>query len=700
MKTTFFPAAVAAALILGLLMPIAFSAEPVGGWRGNGTGVWTQGKPPLEWHRLPRGAVVGLRAQTNRPTNDQPGDAALVDKGQVREWLVLGPFAVKDSAAEFDHDPLGGEDAVKPSLGDKLADREWKLAAVKPDDPMVFGEAGLPWLDFAPHLGFKQNQLGYAHVWLYSPSGGPAQIVADHSWGLKAWLNGKVVYRLPERRVGLGSYPAVSRRELEHWTHVSSRFDIALQPGWNRLLLKLSTPGPNGHAEMVCCPRIIDSPDVAYDSKNIAWMTELPARSTSTPIIVGDRIFLMAEPDELVCLDKATGKILWIAANNLYEAMTAAERAAVPAYAERVDPLVAKLKQTPDADERTKLRAQIQTALEEIDAARFKIPRDGHFDSHFGIVGYTMPTPISDGRFVFAWCGLGVGACYDLEGRRQWITHVKAGPLTYSSCPALADGVLAVFLNRLFGIDAKTGEVLWEQPRVNKNVAALLSARLAGQEVIVTQQGEVLRPRDGHLLFRPRGQTSGDTGWSPAVILGDTMYQHKYGVCQLTVFDFQGQQGDSWKPVEKSVMEVPDEVHRRRDGSWIDRSTAASPLVVGKYAYLVDMYSELYVYDLEMKRVVHHRTLELNGFTHYNALAVAASPTLIGEHMLILDNQGTALVLTLGPEPKLVHRNLIATQLDRRIPLPAQETLAYAPPIVDGDRIFLRGEKYLYCIGK
>jgi len=115
---------------------------------------------------------------------------------------------------------------------------------------------------------------------------------------------------------------------------------------------------------------------------------------------------------------------------------------------------------------------------------------------------------------------------------------------------------------------------------------------------------------------------------------------------------------------------------------------------------MVDMYAKLCVYDLEAKKVVHHETLDLHGFTHYNALAVAASPALIGEHMVILDNQGTALVLTLGPEPKVVHRNVIATQLDRRIPLPAQETLAYAPPIVSGDMIYLRGERYLYCIGK
>ena len=689
------------ALLLFTLAASATSAgEPLGGWRGNGTGIWKAGNPPLTWQRIPIGAAEGLRSQANRPAGDAPGDAPLVEKGQIRQWLVLGAFPVKDAIAEFDFDPLGGEGKQQPSAGEKVMEREWKLASVKPDDPDVFGEAESPALNLLTQMAFKQHQFGYAHAYLFSPRGGKARIVADHSWGMKAWLNGAEVFRATERNFVLGYYPSLSRLELEHATSSSANFNVQLQPGWNRLLIKISAPGPGKHEEMRLCLRIMDPPDVAYKSENIAWMTELPARSTSTPIIVGGRIFLMAEPDELVCLDKAAGKILWSAAVNHYEALTAEEKSAQPAYAQRVDPLVARLKQETDSLQRVELRGKIQAALEEIDASRFKIPRDGHFDAHFGIVGYTMPTPISDGESIYVWCGMGVAACYDLEGRRRWITPVRAGPLTYASCPALANGVLAVFLNHLFGLDAKTGEIVWEQPKINKNTAALLSAKLAGREVIVTQSGDVVNPKNGNLMFRPRGNSSGDTGWSPAQILGDTMYQHKYGVCQLTVFDFQGQKGDSWQPKDQGSIEVPDEVHHRKDGSWLDRSTAASPLIVGKYAYLVDMYAELYVFDLEAKRPVHHRKLDLHGFTHYNALAVAASPTLIGDQIVILDNQGTALVLTTGPEPKLVHQNRIATQLERRIPLPGQEILAYAPPIVDGDRIYLRGEKFLYCIGR
>lgn len=688
-------------LVLFLCAKLLIAAEPIGGWRGNGTGIW-KGNPPLTWKRIPKGALEGMRAQVDEPANDQPGDAQLIEKGQIRQWLVIGPFPVASAMNDFDTDPLRGEANVQPSTGEKVEGREWKLAAVPPDDPDVFGTAAVPWLDFAANLGgYQENQLAYAHAYLYSPAGGTARVVADHSWGLKAFLNGKEVYREPERRVALGVYPALSRRELEHWTNEASTFEVKLQPGWNRLLIKISSPGPNGHREMLLNLRIMDPPNVAYETENIAWISELPGRSTSTPIIVGERVFLMAEPDELVCLDKKSGKILWTAANNHYEALTAEERAAKPAYAEKVAPLVTKLKEQKDAIERVKLRGQIQTLLNEIDPERYNIPRDGHFEAHFGIVGYTMPTPISDGKFVYVWCGQGIAACYDLEGKRQWITPVKAGPLTYASCPALADGVFAVFLNQLFGLDARTGEINWEQPRVNKNTAALLSAKLAGKEVIVTQLGEVVNPADGQLIFRPRGNVSGDTGWSPGVILGDLLYQHKFGVKQLTVFDFAGQSGDKWTPKELASISTPDELNRRGNGEWLDRSTAASPLIVGKYAYLIDMYSELCVYDLEAKQVVHHRKLtDLHGFTHYNALAVAASPTLIGEHMVIMDNQGTALVMTVGPEPQIVHRNFIGTTLKRDLPVPGQETLSYAPPIVDGDRIYLRGEKYLYCIGK
>jgi outer membrane protein assembly factor BamB len=445
----------------------------------------------------------------------------------------------------------------------------------------------------------------------------------------------------------------------------------------------------------------MDPPDVKYDEQNIRWMTPLPARSTSTPILVGDRLFVLAEPDELLCLDKMTGKTLWSAAINYYEALTPEEKRAQPAYAERVDPLVAKLRTETDPEKRLALRAEIRKALLAIDAAKFRIRADGHFEAHFGIVGFTMPTPVSDGTHIYIWNGMGVAACFDLAGKREWITRVEVGELTYGSSPALVDGVLVVYLNGLYGLDAKTGKQLWQQKRVRNNVASLLGATVGGKPVVISQRGDLIQPSNGEILFRPPGSAQpGDVGWAPPVIIGDRLYQPKHGVTNLGIWDLSAAKPDNWEPRLLSTIQLPESVSRGEGGKWIDRSTPASPLLHDGLAYQIDIYQILYVVDLSTGKMIYRQEVPLDGLTHYNAVAVAASPTLVGKHILVCDNQGTTLVIDPGRSYREVAKNKIATVLDRRWPIPAQETLTYAPPLADGDRLYLRGERYLYCIGE
>lgn len=689
-------------LILGFAAAtFAFAAEPANGWRGNGTGLWPDARPPLEWHRLPKGAMEGLRCSANKPASAESAEATLVLKGLLREWLILGPFAVGDSVKDFDQDLLGGEAAVEPTTGTKTAEREWKAAAVPPDDFMVFGTAELPWLDFVKTVGYARNQVAYAHTYVYSPRGGPTRVVANHAQGMKLWVNGREVYRSPERRMQLGFYPMISKYELNHVHAPSPRIEVELKPGWNRLLVKLSTSHQEGYSDMRCNLRISDAPNVEYDEQNILWKTRLPNRSTSTPIIVGDRLFVMAEPDELLCLDKNSGEVLWTAAINYYEALTPEERKARPAFAERVDPLIAQLRSEADPAARIKLRNSIQQILVDLDVVNFGFKANDHFEAHFGIVGLTMPTPVSDGGHVFVWSGLGVAACFSLDGKREWISRMDTGELTYGSSPALSDGVLVTFLNRLYGIDAKTGKLLWEQPKVKYNVASLLAAKFAGEGVIVTQRGDVVRSRDGEMLFRPRGSNgSGDTGWSPPVIFGQTAYVPKYGVSEVSIFDFSDVSGNTWEPKLVSTLSLPQDLVHPKGAKWIDRWTAGSPLIWQGLSYQVDIYQTLYAADVKSGKVHYRQELDLEGYTHYNSVAVAASPTLVGNHILVLDNQGTTVVLEPGEKFKQVARNRIATQVERYWPLPAQETLTYSPPIADANRIYLRGEAYLYCIGQ
>lgn len=674
------------------------AADPANGWRGKGTGLWPQARAPLLWYRYPKGVITDLRASADRP--DQEGSlGAPLEKGIIRDWLVLGPFTVNDSVLDFKQAHVV-EERGAPSRGDKVGLLTWQPFKAPHDDRWAFGPASPPFADLAAVVGgFKPNQFAYAHVYLHTPKGGTVRAVVDHMFGMKAWLDGKEVYAAPERRINLGSYYALSRVEFGTDAVVPSpRFDLDLKPGWNRLLLRISTLNREDKSwnQQSFLLRLMDLPTVAYENKNILWMTELPQRSNATPIVVGDRLFVMAEPDELLCLDKQTGKILWTVPNNYYDTLTPAERDANPAFGKTVEPLLAQIKKEADFAKRLKLRAEVKKALAAIDEDRFAWRADGHFEAHFGIVGFTSPAPVSDGKHVWVWCGNGVAACYDRDGKRQWITRVNASELSYSSSPALADGTLAVFLGRLVGLDANTGRIRWEQKKIRDCSGAILAATIANVPVFLVSAGHIVRARDGHVLYRERTPQAG--AWGPPVILGNRIYLSRYGARNLLVLDFDGVSGDQWLP-KRSEMEAPAGVPRSPDGKGRDRSTPASPLVVDDLVYTVDIYSTLYVFDVKAKKLLYHQDTELNGLFHYNAVPVAASPTLIGNHIVIQDNQGTALVLEPGRTFKQVGKNRLATQLERWWPIPAQETTGYSPPVSDQDRLYIRGERYLYCIG-
>src|SRR5262245_52350390 len=126
-------------LTSSLLVSPLIAREPFNGWRGNGTGLWPDANPPLEWYRIPRGALDGLRATATRPAEKGPGVAVRVEKGLIRDWLVLGPFPVHDSVKDLDRDFLGGEMTVEPAVERKVGDLKWTPATVSPDDIMVFG---------------------------------------------------------------------------------------------------------------------------------------------------------------------------------------------------------------------------------------------------------------------------------------------------------------------------------------------------------------------------------------------------------------------------------------------------------------------------------------------------------------------------------------------------------------------------------
>jgi len=667
------------------------------GWRGNWTGLFPDAEPPVEWARIAKGVVAGMSCEAAKPADGAPKSGQPVTGGLIRDWLVIGLFPVTHSVKDFDQEQIAGEAALAPAEGEKVGELAWtRFELKKKPDYELWGTTELDWVDLAKAFPFKPDVVAYAHTYLYCERAGTVNLVVDHSHGLKVWVNGQVAYSNRERGMGLGNYVGLSRYKqgLSHGR--SPKFPLALQQGWNRLLLKLSSGPPHGWRVLQFAGRLIDPEPVPYDEKNIVWMTRLPERTNACPVIVGDRIFTPAEPDELLCLDKATGKILWRRFHSLYDATPEADRAANPIFKEKIEPLADELAKTMDYEKGLELRRKMGELLVSVDKKRYTLKWDGHLASHFGIVGFTT-TPVSDGKHVYAFFGHGVVACYDLDGTRKWIRRLESKEIVYSCSPAITGGRLVCVFEGMHALDAETGAEAWFLPKAG-SIASLIPIRVDGTDAVSTRGGWMFRASDGKELWKNPPLKEGDGGWGAAAFLDRVFYVPWHGIGNLVVADFSQAKGDAWQPKTRWIEVNAN--HHRPNGEWLDRSSPASPLIYKGIYYGIDEYGVLYATDLQTGKTLYSRDTGFDELHHYNAIGVAASPALAGGHVYVMDNQGSCLVFEPGPVFKQAAMNRIETVIQRDWPIPPQETLANGPPVFDGQRVYIRGEQYLYCIGE
>jgi outer membrane protein assembly factor BamB len=167
-------------------------------------------------------------------------------------------------------------------------------------------------------------------------------------------------------------------------------------------------------------------PTTWNDNVNVAWRAELPGRGPSSPIVIGDRVFLTATTGvyhdrlHVLCLDAQSGRSLW----------------------------------------------------------QRQFWATGRTATHDSITG-AAPTPASDGRRIFAFYSSNDLICLDLDGNLQWyrgLSHdyPKSGSdVGMASSPAVVDGAVVVQIESqgdsfAAGIDADTGENLWKIARKNR----------------------------------------------------------------------------------------------------------------------------------------------------------------------------------------------------------------------------------------
>ena len=173
-----------------------------------------------------------------------------------------------------------------------------------------------------------------------------------------------------------------------------------------------------------------DVPTQWGDQQNLKWVIPLPGKGVSSPIVVGDRVFVTTfsgfgqdvnKPEEianlrrhLVCVDRLTGKVLW----------------------ERSPPT--------------------------------RFPED-KFEGFVTDHGYASCTPVSDGERVFAFFGKSGVYAFDLDGSPLWQKYVgsESGPTEWGSgaSPVVYKNLLLVNAcdetQALIAFDRISGEEVW-----------------------------------------------------------------------------------------------------------------------------------------------------------------------------------------------------------------------------------------------
>ena len=401
----------------------------------------------------------------------------------------------------------------------------------------------------------------------------------------------------------------------------------------------------------------VNLPDKWSATNNVAWKTDLPGRSWSSPVVWGDRVFLTAvvnsgqseppkkglylggdrrEPPKaehqwkVFCLDLATGRIQW---------------------------------------EKTAYQGVPQTPI--------------HLKNSYG-----AETPVTDGERVYALFGnLGVFA-FTLEGGQAWSKRLEPHKMSSgwgtAASPALHDGRLFLVNDNndhseLLALDAKTGQELWRGDRDEKsNWSTPFIWNNGAHTELITAGSHAVRSYDldGKPLWSFRGMSSiviptpfaggGLLFVSSGYVLD--MHRPLYAIRP-------GASGDiTLKPGETNNAFI----------AWSNPVAGPynpSPLFYEGRLYVLYDRGLLSCYDAKTGHLLYDRARLPEGF------AFTASPWAVGGHVFCLNEDGVCYVLRAGDMFELLHTNKLA-----------DDDMCMATPALVGDRLLIRTAARLYCL--
>jgi outer membrane protein assembly factor BamB len=292
-------------------------------------------------------------------------------------------------------------------------------------------------------------------------------------------------------------------------------------------------------------------------------------------------------------------------------------------------------------------------------------------DNHYH--GYAVPTPVTDGKHVFALFDSGVIAALDFGGKVIWREELpRKRDVDGGICSSLVlygDSVILPGIANpvLRALSKKTGKLKWEQKgREHNRMATPAILRIKGKPQLVHMSGGMqgLDPETGEVLWSCRTAPSGQT--SPVFGAG-------------LVYTDSGRGGREGAAVDPTGKGDVSKTHVK----WRVKVTApagSSGIAVGKYLYRACNNDILRCWEMATGELVYEKRLP--------RISPSTSPIATADGRIYFASSGRSYVIKAGPKFEILATNDL------------NDGHAFVSAAVSGGRIFIKGKSYLWCIGK
>ena len=246
-------------------------------------------------------------------------------------------------------------------------------------------------------------------------------------------------------------------------------------------------PLGNGVSDEVGLPVALDA------KKHIAWRIDLPGRGLSSPLVVGDRVFVTASGGtrqdrlQILCLNAADGSVIW---QRQFWAMGSTM-----------------------CHDKTSIAA---------------------------------PTPVTDGRRLFAIFSSNDLFCLDLDGNLEWLRGLTSdypnarNSLGMASSLVIAGGVLVAQVENdsesfTAGLSKQDGVNLWkiDRPKSANWTTAMVQKTKSGREWVLLQSGKgihAVNPKSGEVAWH---YAEGASTIPSSTLADGVLYVPSHGVTAL-----------------------------------------------------------------------------------------------------------------------------------------------------------------------